>query len=333
MKRVLNYLKYLVPVTVLLLVVGGIHVSRTWDRIYDLPVPEVHASTDSAVIKRGEYLVFGPAHCVECHSASFAEYQTLTQGALPPLVGGVEFSDPILGRIYSKNLTPDAETGIGRYSDGQIARMMRWSVRPDGRASIRTLMPFHNMSDDDVIAIISFLRQQPPVRHAVPSNEYTLVGKIIKSFAPPFKPRDSVDPPPAAPASEATRERGEYLARYVGNCTGCHTQHNGLTLAEAGPQFAGGEAMDGLDFPGADKSIGFITPNITPQDGSALLKFPDRAIFIARFKFGGRHYPGSPMPWEAFSRMSEADIGALYEFLHSLAPQKGPTGEPTVKKG
>src|SRR4029079_11408007 len=123
-------------------------------------------------------------------------------------------------------------------------------------------------------------------------------GKIIKSFAPPFKPRDSVDPPPAAPASEATRERGEYLARYVGNCTGCHTQHNGLTLAEAGPQFAGGEAMDGLDFPGTDKSIGFITPNITPQAGSALLKFPDRAIFIARFKFGGRHYPGSPMPWE-----------------------------------
>jgi hypothetical protein len=62
------------------------------------------------------------------------------------------------------------------------------------------------------------------------------------------------------------------------------------------------------------------------------MKFPDRETFVARFRVGGRHYPGSPMPWEAFARMSVSDIGALYEFLHSLPPQSGPTGEPTFKK-
>jgi hypothetical protein len=62
------------------------------------------------------------------------------------------------------------------------------------------------------------------------------------------------------------------------------------------------------------------------------MKFPDRTTFVARFKVGGRHHDGSPMPWEAFSRMSETDVAALYEFLHSLPPQNGPTGEPAFKK-
>jgi hypothetical protein len=51
-----------------------------------------------------------------------------------------------------------------------------------------------------------------------------------------------------------------------------------------------------------------------------LTKFPDRATFVARFLRGGRHYPGSPMPWECYARMSENDAAALYEFLHALPP-------------
>ena len=87
------------------------------------------------------------------------------------------------GAIYSKNLTPDKETGIGRYTDGQIARMMRYNVRPNGRSSVGPMMPFHNMSDEDMIAIISFLRAQPPVRNQVPDNEWTLAGKVINSLS------------------------------------------------------------------------------------------------------------------------------------------------------
>src|SRR5262249_34740661 len=176
------------------------------------------------------------------------------------------------------------ETGIGRYSDGQIARMMRWSILPSGRASVRPLMPFHNMSEDDVVAIISFLRQQKPVRHVVPKNEFTLIGKVIKSFAPAFKPRDSINPPAVAPAKAPTKERGEYLARYVGNCIGCHTNLDDMTFAPVGPEFAGGEVMSPANLPGADKETWFVTPNLTPSKGSALLKFPDRATFVARFK-------------------------------------------------
>ena len=310
------------------------YVWRTWDRMYDYPVPEVRASSDPAVIARGEYLVYGPSHCVECHASSFEEFQKVLTGQKVPLQGGTKFEARPLGAIYSKNLTPDPETGIGSYTDGQIARMMRYNVRPNGRASVAPMMPFHNMSDEDMIAIISFLRSQPAVRHAVPDNEWTIPGKVIRSISSSFKPRDpaAVRPPKTAPEEKPTKERGEYLARYVANCVGCHTPLHDTTFEPIGPDFSGGEEFEPMPLPGVDMTAWFRTPNITPQKGSALMKFPDRATFIARFKAGGRQHAGTPMPWEAFARMSNEDVGALYEFLRSLPPAEGMSGEVTYKK-
>jgi mono/diheme cytochrome c family protein len=314
-------------------VVLAIYVWRTWDKVYDLPVAEVHASNDPAVLARGEYLVYGPAHCVECHTGSFADLLDVAEGKKVALKGGTRFAAPPLGAIYSKNLTPDPETGIGRYSDGQIARMMRWSVRPDGRASVQPLMPFHNMSDEDMVAIISYLRAQPPVRNVVPRDEWTVAGKIVRSLSATFKPRpsDSVNPPKTSPP-EGTKARGEYLARYVANCVGCHTPRDDMTFVPTGPEFSGGEEMGPVELPGAQRDLHFRTPNITPAKNSGLTKFPDRATFIARFKIGGRHHSGSPMPWETFARMTESDIGAIYDFLSSLPPQPGPTGDSVFRK-
>jgi mono/diheme cytochrome c family protein len=209
---------------------------------------------------------------------------------------------------------------------------MRWSVRPDGRGSVEPMMPFGNMSDEDLVAIVSYLRAQPPVRNVVPPNEWTLMGKVLRSTSVLFKPRTSIDPPAVAPAPGPTRERGEYLARFVANCVGCHTPRDPMTFAATGPDFAGGMEMEPAPLPGADPAIWFISPNITPRPGSALMKFPDQATFVARFQRGGRQHPGSAMPWEQFSKMTAEDLGALYEFLHSLAPQEGPTGEYTFRR-
>jgi mono/diheme cytochrome c family protein len=312
----------------------ALYVWRTWDRAYDeIPIPDVRASRDPAVIARGEYLVYGPAHCVECHSASFTEYLKVGEKQKIPLQGGTRFAAPPLGVIYSKNLTPDPETGIGRYSDGQIARMMRYNVRPDGRGSIGPMMPFHNMADNDMLAIISFLRSQPPVRHEVPLDDWTLIGKVIRSVSSTFKPRQNVNPPSTAPEEQPTRGRGEYLARYVSDCVNCHTQLDSTTFEPIGPEFAGGWEMEPAPLPGVDMAVWFRTPNITPIKGGGLTKFPDRATWIARFKAGGRQHPGSPMPWESFAWMSDADLGALYEFLHSLQPiESHNPGEVTFRK-
>lgn len=311
----------------------ALYVARTWNRVWDAPIPAIHASSDPAVIARGEYLVYGPAHCVECHAGSTDDVRAATDaGQRVALTGGKRFAAPPLGVIYSRNITPDLETGIGRYTDGEIARLLRYSVRPDGKASIRLLMPYGDMSDADLTAVVSFLRAQAPITHVVPENDFTLIGKVVKSLAPAFKPRERVNPPALAPEERPTPQRGEYLARSVANCVGCHTPLDPVTLRATGPEFSGGSQMEPADAAGVDRTTWFRVPNLTPAHGSALSRFPDRATFIARFQRGGRTYDGSPMPWECFGRMNDTDAGALYEFFRTLAPQPGPTGEAAFRK-
>ncbi len=335
MRAIIRALKWLVLVLVVCAAVLAVYVSLNWNRDWDVPSPDLHAVSDPAVIARGEYLVLGPAHCVECHVQNVDEYlKSLEGGVRPALKGGFAFPIGPLGTLYSKNITPDPETGIGRVSDPHVARMLRHGVRPDNKASIPDFMPFSDMSDDDVVAVLSYLRAQPPVRNVVPENQWTLLGKVMKVFISAAKPRLDGHPPKVAPPQAATVERGEYLARSVANCGGCHSPFNEMTGALTGPRFSGGNLMEPAPLPGVDTSLWFRPPNITPLAGSALSNFPDRATFVARFKNGGRKYEGSPMPWDALSRMTEEDVGALHAFLHTLPPSgvAAPT-DPRAKQG
>src|SRR5690348_5937748 len=83
-------------------------------RTFDAPYPAIHASNDPTVIARGRYLVYGAGHCVNCH-VDKSEQESLLSGNAPPLAGGLKFGLPV-GDLYTPNLTPDRETGIGRYT-------------------------------------------------------------------------------------------------------------------------------------------------------------------------------------------------------------------------
>ena len=335
MKTFRRFLKWSGLVLLAGAVALAIFVSVTWNKDWDVPAPDLHASTDPAMIARGEYLVYGPAHCIECHVGNREEYDRFyVTGTPPAMSGGYKFVVGPLGTLYSKNITPDPETGIGRYSDPQIARMLRHAVRPDNKASIPLFMPFWNMSDEDVIAVLSFLRAQRPVKNVPPENQWTLFGKVMKSFVSAAKPKLDGRPPKTSPApQEVSIARGEYLDRSIADCGGCHTPFNEMTGAPTGPRLSGGLPMEPVLREGVDKDLWFTPPNITPLVGSALRKFPDRATFIARFKNGGRQYAGSPMPWEALARMTNEDIGSLYEYLTSQPPSgvMSPT-DPRVKR-
>ena len=87
-----------------------------------------------------------------------------------------------------------------------------------------------------------------------------------------------------------------------------------------------------MPLPGVDQAVWFRTPNLTSAKGSALNDFPGREFFVARFQRGGREYPGSAMAWEAFARMKTEDLGAIYEFLLTVPPADGPTGDPTFRR-
>ena len=102
-----------------------IYVQTSWDKTYDWPGPSLKSSTDSAVIARGKYLVEGPAHCGSCHVSTFDDFVAGDAGKEITLKGGINFPMGPLGTMYTRNLTPDPTTGIGRYSDEQVFRMMR----------------------------------------------------------------------------------------------------------------------------------------------------------------------------------------------------------------
>jgi len=192
------------------------------------------------------------------------------------------------------------------------------------------MMPFQNMADEDLIAMVSYLRSMPAVRNEVPEPKYTFMGKAIRTFAPPFRPVLDPKPPAAAPAQAPTKERGEYLARYVANCYGCHTNFDHASFEQLGEDFAGGAEFE--PFPGiGEPDVWHRSPNIPPHKDGVLAKFPTAESFVARMRTG-RALPGSPMPWGPFSRMEEADLIAIWTFLNSLAPVDYKVEETAFKK-
>ena len=98
---------------------------------YTAPYPNIHASKDSAIIARGKYLVYGPAHYADCHGPAGTD-DLFNAGVEVPLSGGKFFDIPPV-KIYVSNITPDA-TGIGNFKDEEIARSLRNGVGVDGSA-------------------------------------------------------------------------------------------------------------------------------------------------------------------------------------------------------
>jgi mono/diheme cytochrome c family protein len=321
---------------ILLLVIGFVVYGQLgYDKTYDIPFPDLQTSSDPDIIARGKYLVHGPAHCAGCHVSSFDDFIAVDAGQDLPLKGGVVFELGPLGAISPANLTPDKETGIGRYSDGQLFRMMRHAVKPNGQATLAVMMPFWNMADDDLVAVVSYLRSMEPVANEVMDPKWSFMGKIIKTYAPTFKPIMDPNPPKSAPPMSPTKERGEYLARYVANCVGCHTPRDPMTFEATGPEFSGGFEME--PFPklhakvGVDEDLWHRSQNITPASNGALARFQNLEAWIDRFR-KGRIYKASPMDWGAFGKITDTYLDALYVYLNSLDPVENEVGPSTFKK-
>lgn len=304
-------------------------VQLRWNRTWDVPTPQLKASTDPEVIARGKYLVHGPAHCSNCHVDSLASMQKADQGVDLPLIGGAEFPMGPVGKLYPANLTPDPETGIGAKTDAQLFRFLRYAVKADGTATISLMMPFQTMADEDHVAIVSYLRSLKPVRHEVPAGQWTLMGKIVRTLAPPFRPVFEPKYAEKAPPSAVTPERGEYLTRRVANCFGCHTRFDMMTFEQIGPDFGGGAEFEPM--PWADPHTWTRSVNLTPHPTGMLKRIGTREAWLARFR-AGRTVAGSPMHWGPFSRMDDEDLGAIWEYLHTVPPVDNPIAPTSFQK-
>jgi mono/diheme cytochrome c family protein len=288
---------------VLLVIIVGLTITTAarQNLKYDAPYPVITASTDTSVINRGKHLVYSTAHCINCHYAGNAD-SLLALGQDVPLTGGFEFGLPV-GKIYSKNITPDVETGIGKYSDGEIARLLRYGVKANGTA-VFDFMPFHNMTDEDLTAVISFLRSQKPIHNVVPEHKPNLLGYVVKAFmVRPVGPTGEVA---KAINRDTSAAYGEYLTMYVSECNGCHTKRD-MAGNYIGESFAGGNDIEG-----------YITPNLTPDSSGRIFNW-SKQNFIDRFRMG-KLLPKSPMPWNSFRGMTDDELTAIFHYLKNLKP-------------
>ncbi len=314
MKTFLKILKFLLIILVVLVTGIVTYALISYQKTFDAPYPDITASKDSAVIARGKYLAYGPAHCADCH-APMSERAKVDAGEEVTLTGGYNFILPI-GNLYTPNITSDPETGIGNLSDREIARSLRYGIRHDGQAII-DLMPFYDLSKEDLTAIISWLRTQPPVKNQRPKNEYSFLGKMVKTFV--LEPSGDSEVP-ASPPSDSTADYGRYLVNSVANCRGCHTKRNLMDGSYIGPELAVGFQFEVIGENGVIiKGKHIVSPNLTTDPRTSIIATWTEDDFVQRFR-NGRVIPGSPMPWGPFSRMSELELVAIYKYLKTLAP-------------
>ncbi|MCK6503992.1 cytochrome c [Myxococcota bacterium] len=291
----------------------------------DVPMPQVAASTDPAVIARGRYLVYGPAHCQQCHGVddrnAFAE---LAQEG--PLSGGLEFAMGPIGTTWAANLTPDPETGIGALTDGALARAIRSGVMHDGSLSMMMTFSSARLSDEDLVAVISFLRSQPPVRREVPRGE---VGLLMKALLPvtPLSPRTQA--PRHVPESDTPSvERGEYLVEHAAMCADCHSPFDMATFQPMEPHLGGSQPDPSH---GDDTDYEYVAPNLTSSAAGLTGRLSEEQ-FVDRIR-QGRVHTSSIMPWENLQRATDADLRSIYRYLRTVPASDNDPGPSRRKKG
>jgi len=260
-------------------------------------------SQATPLIERGSYLMNGVVACGNCHFARGDKGQPLLEKGLS---GGMLFDEPAF-KAYASNITPDPETGIGKWTDAQLARAIREGIRPD-KSVIGPPMPiefYRHLSDRDLAAIIAYLRAQPAVRSEVPKSKYDM--PLPPTYGPEIK---SVK----APSPESKLKYGEYLAN-IGHCMECHTPRDaggGLRHASLG---AGGQVFKG---PWGES----VSRNLTPHP-SGLKDWSDaqiaKAIRDGVDRNGQPYRP--PMAYAFYKTISDADMSALIAYLRALKPQ------------
>jgi mono/diheme cytochrome c family protein len=245
--------------------------------------------------ERGAYLVRGIAACGSCHANPVPD--------APELAGGRRFSE-LAYTAHAANLTPDVETGVGGWTDEQLAVGIREGKRPRGSV-IGPPMPistYRNMSLDDARAIVAYLRTLKPVANKVPRSTYRVPPPA--SYGPP------ADAAPDATSADPVA-RGRYLATAVGQCMDCHSRRGEDGL----PDFAHGLGKGGAELRGPWGVI--VVPALRPSDighyADADLR---RIIAKGERPDGSKLAPPMPVAW--YANMTDDDVSAIVAFLRSL---------------
>lgn len=253
-------------------------------------------------LERGQYLMNSIAACGNCHTPKGPN------GPLAgmELAGGIKYDEKPF-TAYAPNITPDNETGIGKWTDQQLVKAIREGRKPDG-SLIGPPMPmsvYGGMSDNDAQAIVAYLRAAQPVKNAVPKSEYRM--PLPPSYGPPVTHVADV------PRTDKLAY-GAYLAGPAGHCIECHTSPGDHGERDYKNKLgAGGFAFNG---PWGTSVAANITPTGLARYSDADLK---KVITTGIRPDGSKLKP--PMAVAFYAHISEQDLDALIAYLRSL-PKK-----------
>ena len=276
------------------------------------PATDEKIERTSTRVERGEYLSNAVFGCIACHSdVDEAVFGRPPRVGTAPGAGGQCWNTAtgFPGRLCAPNLTSDDETGLGRWTDGELMRAIREGIDNEG-AGLFPLMPYRDyasLSDEDTRAIVAYLRTLPPVKNQVLEKDLDFPVGIFIRFAP--RPLEAPVPEPdrANPVAH-----GHYLGRA---CVRCHSPVDSRGHIVAGRELSGGQEFK-LHGGGT-----VFSPNLTPHP-TGLGAWTEEQ-FKARF----RAYPqpvacdpsrNTVMPWLAFADLSDPDLAALWAWLRTV---------------
>ncbi len=251
--------------------IGGSNAGKT----YELPDVVLNVSDDSSSVAHGAHLA-NTLGCTDCHAEDLS---------------GQELFDAPPFRVVAPNLTP---AGLGgQRTDAQLEHTIRHGVAGDGTSVI--IMPsaaFHGLADEDVSALISYIRSVSPIENNPGTTEIKLMGKLLS--VGPFDPGFEVNldaSPTAKPEAGITSEYGAYLFGTV--CHYCHGEN--------------GQGMEVPPIPESPPAPSLAAAGNWPLDQ-----------FISTIRTGvtpaGRQIDNDFMPFEVFGQMTDAELAALHAY-------------------
>ena len=276
-----------------------------------------NSPAEKATIERGEYLAVA-ADCAACHSAPGDK----------PFAGGLPISTP-LSTIYSTNITPSAEFGIGRYSEEEFARALRSGIRRDG-AHLYPVMPYTSyakFTDDDAHALYLYFTKGvravdargPETALPFPMNIRLsmLVWNFLFLDAHVFMPD---------PKQSAEWNRGAYLAEGAAHCSTCHTPRGFLMQEEASRALSGAQVGP------------WFAPNITSDAASGIGSWSkdELAAFLRSGRLLGKAQAAGSMGEaveHSFQHLTAADLDAIATYVKSVPPISTPAGASRFTAG
>jgi len=262
-------------------------------------VTTAHAQTD--LVKRGDYLVNTILTCGNCHSPKGPK------GDIPGkhFSGGLSWDEPPF-KVTAPNITQDKETGIGKWSDADIKKLLRTGVRPNG-VHIAMIMPtgfYHIMTERDLNAVVAYLRTIKPIKNKVPDPIYKMpqVEHVFPGGEKPYTEAMFKDPV----------KHGFYLVT-IGHCMECHTP-----MVRGQHDWAKDLGRGGFEFPGPWGVS--VSRNITSSKSKGIGGWTDaqikRAITTGVDKDG--HHLKPPMGFGYYAHMKSSDVDDIIAYLRTV---------------